>query len=475
MNSSNEEPRLKITVPKSGANTRPDSNSTTVPTSIPAPVDDQSSDIAGPTPANPKSKAVRMSPVDWASFPDQPTGGGSPPMTIANLRHLLAAVGITVRYNVIKKKFEIIIPGHVGTDENADNVALAHVTSLVAKCGLSTGQIANYIAALGDENAYNPVGDWIDSKRWDGEDRLPEFSATLTDDPDFPTDLKYILIRKWLLSCTAAALMPKGFRSRGVLTLQGAQGIGKTQWVASLVPPGPLRNSVIKLDHHLDAYNKDSIIGATTHWVCEIGELDSSMKKDVARIKGVLTRDYDKVRIPYAVNPSEFPRRTVFVATVNQSQFLVDDTGNSRFWTIPVTDIDFAHTIDTQQLFAQLAVEFRAGAQWWLDLEEEALLEEQNRHHRTTSAIADRLMSLIDLGRPSEPALQARTPTELLIELGYTHPTNPQMKECAAFLRERFGESKRIQGQNKWRVALKGDRSSQFREKDQDPDFDPFA
>lgn len=281
-------------------------------------------------------------------------------------------------------------------------------------------------------------------------------------------------MRKWLLSCTAAALLPRGFRNRGVLTLQGDQGVGKTQWVASLVPDGPLRNSVIKLDHHLDAYNKDSIIGATTHWICEIGELDSSLKKDVARIKGVLTRDYDKVRIPYAVNPSEFPRRTVFVATVNQSQFLVDDTGNSRFWTIPVTDIDFAHTIDTQQLFAQLAVDFREDAQWWLDPEEEALLEEQNRHHRTTSAIADRLMSLIDVGRSGEPELQARTATELLIELGYPYPTNPQMKECAAFLRERLGNSKRIQGQNKWRVALQNDQASRFGEKDLNPDSDKF-
>lgn len=188
-----------------------------------------------------------------------------------------------------------------------------------------------------------------------------------------------------------------------------------------------------------------------------------------------LTRDYDKVRIPYAVHPSEYPRRTAFAATVNQSQFLVDDTGNSRFWSIPVTSINFEHGIDMQQLFAQLAVDFQAGAQWWLDAEEEALLDEQNKLHRTTSAIADRLMSLIDMDRVGEPGLPTRTPTELLIELGYVNPTNPQMKECAAFLREHCGESKRIQGQNKWRVALKGEQASRFGEKDQDPDYDKYA
>lgn len=396
-------------------------------------------------------------------------------MTIANLKHLLDASGITVNYNVIKKVFDIVIPGHVGTDENAANVCLTHVTSLVAKCGLSTGQVGNYIAALGDANAYNPVADWIDSKPWDGTDRLAAFYATLTETHEYPHELKCTLMRKWLLSCAAAALKPNGFRNRGVLTLQGEQGIGKTQWVASLIPEGPLRNSVVKLDHHLDAYNKDSIIGATSHWICEIGELDSSMKKDVARIKGVLTRDYDKVRIPYAVHPSAFPRRTVFVATVNQSQFLVDDTGNSRFWSIPLMSINHKHGIVMQQLFSQLACDFRADAQWWLDAEEEELLEEQNKHHRTTSAIGDRLMSMIAIDRIGESSLPARTPTDLLIEMGYTHPTNPQAKECAAFLREHLGPPKRIQGQNKWRVLLKGERGTRFGEKDQDPDFDKYA
>lgn len=468
MSLSNEEARPSKPAPISAAHIKITPNLKGAPEKIP-PMDGASGETKKHS-IETVGKVVRMDPIDWATFPDQPSAGGAPPMTIANLKHLLDATGITVRYNVVKKKPEITIPGHVGTEENADNVRLTHVTSLVAKCGLSTGQVASFVGALADANAYNPVADWIDSEEWDGADRLPEFYATLTETGDYPLDLKCTLMRKWLLSATAAALLPKGFRNRGVLTLQGPQGIGKTQWVASLVSDGSLRDSVVKLDHHLDAYNKDSIIGAAAHWICEIGELDSSLKKDVARIKGVLTRDYDKVRIPYAVNPSEYPRRTVFVATVNKSEFLMDETGNSRFWTIPLTAINYGHGIDMQQLFAQLAVDIRGKAQWWLDADEEQLLESQNKHHRTTSAIADRLGSLIAFDRIGEAGLPAKTPTELLIELGYTHPTNPQMKECAAFLRDHFGDPKRIQGQNKWRVALKGEPESRFREKDERPD-----
>lgn len=81
-------------------------------------------------------------------------------------------------------------------------------------------------------------------------------------------------------SAVAAALKPTGFKARGVLTLQGSQSIGKTSWISALMPDQVLREICIKLDHHLDASNKDSLITAVSHWIVEIGELDSSFKKD---------------------------------------------------------------------------------------------------------------------------------------------------------------------------------------------------
>ena len=47
-------------------------------------------------------------------------------------------------------------------------------------------------------------------------------------------------------------------------------------------------------------------------------------------------------------------------------------TGNTRFWTIPVTRINFEHGIDMQAVFAQIAVAYDAGEQWWLTQAEEA-------------------------------------------------------------------------------------------------------
>jgi putative DNA primase/helicase len=247
-----------------------------------------------------------LTPLDQAiterkSFPHQPPpSSGTLPVTLANVAFMLDHYGITARYNVIKKRGLIVLPNHTGSVDNAENVALTYINSLANINRMSTGGLASFVEAIADKNLYNPVVDWIHSKPWDGVDRLPDIFATIETDDDFPREFKEVLMHKWLMSAVAAALKPSDFKTRGVLTLQGEQRIGKTSWLSSLIPDAALRFMLIKLDHHLDAGNKDSIMTAVSHWLVEVGELDSSFKKDVARLKGFLTSDSDKLRRPYA-------------------------------------------------------------------------------------------------------------------------------------------------------------------------------
>jgi putative DNA primase/helicase len=395
-------------------------------------------------------------PILRESFPHGPQGFMKVlPSTIENIEHLISHYGITVRYDCIKKKLRITIPGHTGTTDNADNTAITIIISLVTLNGMTTGQVSALVEAIADRNIYNPVATWIYSKPWDGVDRLPALFETLKEREGFSSQLKRILTYKWLLSAVAAAITPDGFKARGVLTFQGPQGIGKTSWVMSLINDKLLCEMLIKVDHLLDPHNKDSILGAITHWIVEIGELDSSFKKDVARLKGVLTSNSDKVRRPYAKTESEYQRRTVFCATVNEENFLVDSTGNTRWWTLPLVSIDYAHGIDMQQVFAQLAVDIQNGAQWWLTNDEEKLLEKHNSQHRSISLVRDRLMEIVDLNRIGEPGLPAMGTVETFARMGIAYPSNGDTKELTAILREIFGASKRHAGTQKWRVPLR--------------------
>lgn len=394
--------------------------------------------------------------LEAGEFPDCPAAGSNHlPTTLENLEHILKGFGISVKYNLIKKKIEILIPEFEGTSDNRDNATLTAIISLASLHGLSTGQVPAYIEAIGDRNAYNPVENWIMSVPWDGCDRLAEFCSTVVARDGFSVDLKNTLIEKWMLSLVAAALSKQGFYARGVLTLQGGQGIGKTTWGMKLVSDPGKRDEFVKLGHHLDGGNKDSVLAAITHWIVEIGELDSSFRKDVARLKSFLTGNFDKVRRPYAKAESEYGRRTVFFATVNQQNFLVDETGNSRFWTIPVESLDYTHKIDMQQVYAQLAVRFADGGQWWLSADEEALLTASNLNYRSANSIRDMVMDAIDPALIGDPANEYMTATELLNHVGIAVPSNPQTRDCGAVLRELCGEPKRVQGREKWRVPLK--------------------
>lgn len=393
-----------------------------------------------------------LSPRD---FPNQGTRPGTLPCTLPNVSYLLQEYDINCRYDVIRKAVLIDLPGWEGSPDNRDNVVMAIIVSLAELNGLQRSGIEEQVLAVADQNLYNPAADWMGSKPWDGVDRLPAFYQTLTTEDDFPNDLKEVLIRKWLLSIVAATYMSRNFKARGVLTMQGPQGMGKTTWVASLVSDPEVREKLVKIDHHLDPHDKDSVLNAISHLIVEVGELDSSFRKDIARLKGFITRDRDKIRRVYAKSTSDYPRRTVFVATVNDRNFLVDDTGNSRFWTLPLVAIDYLHTVDMQQLFAQLHVDYMAGAEWWLTRDEEARLAECNRGHQAISPIREALIELIDTDRPASAQDKPMGTNEVLKMLGIEHPRNGQNKEVAAVLRELLGEPKKLNGNMKWRIPFR--------------------
>ena len=407
-------------------------------------------------------------PLNPDSFHNQPRKGSNAiPTTIANVKHLLKMYCIIVRYNVISKKLNITLPGVSGTVENYDSIVMTHIINLANLNGMSASSIPEFIMAIADKKQVNPAADWIRSKPWDGVDRVPTICETIIAQDDFSEALKVTLMYRWSLSLVAAALAVSGFKARGVLTLQGAQSKGKSSWIGSLVPDEMLRAMLVKGEFHLDGANKDSVLTAISHWIVEIGELDSSFKKDIARLKGFLTADRDKIRVPYGRTACEYPRRTVFAATVNDSSFLVDTTGNSRWWTIPVKEINYKHGIDMQQLFAQLAVDFEKGEQWWLTPEEEIELEKSNANHKVISVIQELIVTAIDVDKIGEDNLPTMSAIELLKHLCIERPRNIECKECAAMLREMLGEHKRINGINKWRIPLiKKQSSHQFHNDD---------
>ena len=384
-------------------------------------------------------------------------GKGRPLATIENVCELMRRSNITVRYNVISKDLEIRIPGHVSTVDNAGNSSMTRVISLCETISFPTKHLQEYMLNVGDMNPYNPVATWIESKPWDGRTRLKDFFDTVTarEDRTIPAtgaSLKETLMRKWLISAVAAAFTPDGVVARGVLTFQSKQNLGKTLWVKRLAPAelGVIRDGLI-----LNPSDKDSVMAYASNWIVELGEVDATFRKsDMAALKAFLTLQMDKLRRPYARTESPYPRRTVAFASVNDEQFLHDPTGNTRWWTIAVDALNNKHTIDVQQLWAEVLTLFRAGETWHLTPDELEVLNDHNRDHESTKPIHD----MIDRAFmwDDKPTLWTHPmrATEICQAAGMDKPTKLDVNDAAAFVVKNYGVEKKKQGKARQTVWM---------------------
>jgi putative DNA primase/helicase len=172
-------------------------------------------------------------------------------------------MGVTIRYNVIKKEEEILIPGESFTVDNRANASLAGLTSWCERFGMPSGKVGDYVTYLADKNLYNPVASWIMSKPWDGKTRIPDLMRTVTaknEDDTETLDLKETLILRWMVSAVAAAFNPTGVSAHGILVFVGDQYLGKTKWFKSLAPADFISDGVT-----LDPKDKDSVKQAVSN------------------------------------------------------------------------------------------------------------------------------------------------------------------------------------------------------------------
>ena len=402
----------------------------------------------------------KVEPMFKGLFPDRiETEAGTKLLgTMDNMEAIMEHYQVEAYYDVIKKESTFIIPGASGSLDNKSNSAITALISLANLNELPSNQVLNYINLIADKNQRNPAADYIKREEWDGVSRLQEICDTVQVADDYPIELRDTLIKKWLLSATAAALKPAGFASRGVLTFQGDQGIGKTSWLTKLIDDPHLRSELIKTDHVLNPSDKDSKFTAISHWLVELGELDSTFKNDIAKIKGWITAPKDIMRRPYAPGESSYQRRTVCFASVNDSDFLVDHTGNTRFWTIAAQTINYQHDLNVVQLWAELAVLFESGEQWWLTPKEEEMLKGVNSEHMADSPIKELITSSLNMNIPRDEWVKVNA-SQLLRRLGIAQPRNGQSKEAGAVLRDLLGKPGKTKGLNTWMVPPEYSRS----------------
>lgn len=336
-------------------------------------------------------------------------------LTLDTFKEWCAAHGITIYYDVITHKTRVVgVSG--GIAEVRDTIADVLIHDRIKATYKCTKQlVTDLIKAAAADNPKNTVLEMLENApEWDGKDR----EAELFDLMKLPADdhLSRVLIHKWLLQ--ALALLSNDLESPispdGVLVLNGPQGIGKTLLTQRLA----VLPDFVKTGVHLNFNDKDTMIRATSSWVTELGELESTLRTDIESLKALITESVDRYRVPYGYADRELPRRTSFLGTCNSDQFLIDQTGSRRFWTVPCAerfDIDAILNFDALQLWKQVETWAAAGESYRLTPNElEALAKRNCSYQKLVKAQQEIRDILADAeAKPNEYPVKLCTASEI--------------------------------------------------------------
>lgn len=389
-----------------------------------------------------------IDPMDFPKVKISATGGVRLNGSMENVEFLMEQYGITCKFNMITREEEVSIPASKFTADNEANSSINTVVNLCINNNIPTQHVVNHVKAIADRFAYNPVMDWIDSEEWDGKDRVSQVVKGVRVMKGYE-EIKSIYLRKWFMC--AVGMLENGTNGmnldyEGILVFQGKQGVGKTSWFKGLVSR-ELRG-LIRDGFELDLNSKDSRISFASHWMVELGELDATFKKsEISALKAFTTMSSDKVRRPYDRVDTTLFRRTVMFASVNDVQFLQDDTGNRRFWCLPVESLSLPENFNQQQFWAQVKNELNnAGGSrakpWFVVGGDANKRDEANEMFTASDPVEEKILSFFDKGE----RMKLQATATMVAEFTGLSVNKASTNAISKYLRKHFGEAKRLSG-----------------------------
>ena len=207
----------------------------------------------------------------------------------------------------------------------------------LAEMGYKVGKelAIDCLVQVANENLYDPVTEYLNRNAREVEptyiDRLATTYLRPCDEAQSEPTIYDEMLKRTLIGAVARAFSP-GCKHDTACVIMGDQGAYKSSFWQCL--GGPFFSDALG-----DITSKDDIMVLHRSWMMEWAELDHiTNRKHAGQVKAFLSQAVDLLRVPYGKAVESFPRRGIIVGTTNKTAgFLVDETGNRRFWVIPTT------------------------------------------------------------------------------------------------------------------------------------------
>lgn len=377
------------------------------------------------------------------------------------VRYALEQTGYSLSFN--KMNSEISVLGETEIELNSLNTKLHNVL----RRHLTPAIISDNLMAIARQNSTHPVLEYLKSLPVSDDDsELQKIYALLQIQEK---DLEKSYLKKWLMQAVCALYNGDNkyyFPCEYVLVLKGEQGAGKTSLFAHLA----IQQEYFERDYNLDPEKVDSVRIATSKWITELGEIESTTtRRDMGALKAFIDRSTDSFRIQYERFITRKPRQTVFCGTVNGDQFLRDETGNRRFLVIELPKdykLNFSEieAINVAALWSYIFTQVTKlheegipyGALWRLTREEEESSVEHVKKYNCMSSMEAELLEMIVLhpeelrlnknSMPIDRAVNWKTAHDLVMDLPFTQ--KPNINQLSRVLR-RLGVQSQVNREKK--------------------------
>lgn len=334
-----------------------------------------------------------------------------------------------LRFDVVSQKVQIRQESQIGgyTIEEWTDITDRDINKMICDCcndptggHVSSKQVLTVLKAgdpyipevhplrdyLNSLTPYNPYsGDWID--------QLAQHVRVKVEDPkDFELlDSRWrICFKKWFVGMVAT-WMDDNVVNHQVLVLVGKQGIFKTTWLESLLPPH-LRRYCCKManPHHM---NKDERLRIAEFALVNFDELESLNPKGLGEVKSIITASDVNERGAWGYTKERRLRLASFCASTNNRRFLSDITGNRRWLPFEIENIKDPHytVIPYSYVYAQAKYLVETGFNYWFDLDDIAALEEHNEDYRSQDSEEQLIPIVFDI--PAEGKGEFMTTAEI--------------------------------------------------------------
>ncbi len=262
---------------------------------------------------------------------DQKTGLPIPDLFNAQLA--FKHCGVEGKYNLYKEEQTALYQG-----QPVDIGVLWNVIYKKTRVQWTMERLETALELFCKQKSYHPVKEYFDSIRHlPSKGLIENWMTVCLGAEDTPLNRE---IGKKMLVATVARTYQPGTKFDQMIVWEGPQGIGKSSLLEMICGSENFNSGKI-----LDEENMKIAEALKGRMIYESSELVGH-GKDIDKLKSMLSKTSDKGRWAYARTVKDHPRTAIIVGTTNRPTYLIDETGNRRFWPVMCGVVPTANMIN---------------------------------------------------------------------------------------------------------------------------------